>query len=186
MDMATLPDIGLAGRMRVGKTTAAEYLRDHYGYTIIGFADPVRSAISALNPIVDQSGLRYRAAVDTYGYDGAKDQFPEVRRLLQNWGMTVRDHVSPDLWANVLRGMVEKLDADQPVVVPDVRFRNELQVLSELGFVTARLTRATAPVQEHESEGGLDDATVDYEYANNRTVGDLWGWLDFLVGAGTF
>ena len=44
--------VGFSGYARCGKDTAADHLVEHYGFEHRGFADKLREALYALNPII--------------------------------------------------------------------------------------------------------------------------------------
>lgn len=184
--MTIRPDIGLVGRKRVGKDTAARHLDRAYGYTALGFADPLRRAVEALDPIVDFSpgrGLtRYRDAVAAYGYEGAKDLFPEFRRVLQGYGVGLRDTLGEDVWVDALLRRVRLTYDQDPVVVTDCRFPNEAKALKGRGFVLVRITRETGLEDDlHPSETALDGYPVDHVIANDGTPEDLFEALDRVI-----
>jgi dephospho-CoA kinase len=79
--------IGLSGYARSGKDTVAELLVLNYGFKRMAFADGIREALSALNPIL-HDGMRLNEVVKEYGWELAKSK-DEVRRLLQVLGTEV-------------------------------------------------------------------------------------------------
>ncbi len=79
--------IGLSGYARSGKDTVAELLVLNYGFKRVAFADGIRDALIALNPIL-HDGHRLNEVVQMYGWDVAKAK-DEVRRLLQVMGTEV-------------------------------------------------------------------------------------------------
>lgn len=175
-----LPNIGLVGKARTGKDTAAGILAARYGYTPLAFAGPLRDLLADLNPLVALPG-RYRDALTDWGYEKAKDIFPEVRRLLQALGTGAREHLGADVWVDALAAKVAATSG--PVAVTDVRFPNEADRLRTLGFTLIRLTRAGAPsAGDHVSETALDGFETDFTYANNETIDDLGAFLAGIVG----
>lgn len=182
--------VGLVGLKRSGKDTFAQRLIEEHGFTRVAFADPLKEAIVGTNPLVrveaDEVGPLYRAGcyvptgstvrlaflVDEVGWEVAKE-IREVRRLLQEHGVSIRDAVDPDVWINAAKRRVDATPG--PVVITDVRFPNELDYIDEHpnGFAV----RIIRPGQEandlHVSEVALVDAEVDEEVLNDGTVADL-------------
>jgi hypothetical protein len=180
------PDIGLVGRKRVGKDTAARHLARTYDYRPLGFADALRQAVEALDPIVDYSPcrgvFRYRQVVAAHGYEAAKDRHPEVRRVLQNYGLGLRQTLGEDVWVEALVRRLPGLSEEVPAAVTDVRFPNEVEGLRERGFILVRLTRDTGLEDDpHPSEAFVDTLPVDYEVDNDGTPEDLFAHLDRIV-----
>lgn len=84
-------NIGIVGRKRSGKDTAAQALVDKLGYVRHGLADPLKAAALKLDPYVHFScehglGFRLSEVVEVHGWEDAKDVFPEVRQVLQRLG----------------------------------------------------------------------------------------------------
>lgn len=191
--MGALPNIGLIGRARTGKDTAAAMLGHLYGYQRTAFADPLRATMADLNPIVHPGGImlgtkwyggpvRWRVAVGAIGYEAAKDLLPEVRRLLQVHGTAIREHAGAETWVNAW----ERRRPPGPLVVTDVRFTNEADRLRALGYTLVRLTREDAPnAGTHVSEVELDNYLADYTIPNDGALDDLEAALDDIVTART-
>ena len=177
---AMLPRIGLMGRARTGKDTAAGLLVP-YGYTRLAFAEPLRDLAVEVDPyvgVVDGRAVRYTEAVMAVGYERAKDDHLELRRVLQRLGTGARHVLGDSVWVDALAALVDAMPVWAPVVVTDVRFPNEAERLRQLGFVMVRLTRTAAPpAGEHVSETALDRVPADVTYANDGTVEDLRRFL---------
>lgn len=167
--------VGLTGRKRSGKDTAASALIRDAGYTRIGFADALKRSAVTLNPWVSPD-LRLADAVAERGWEDAKDQLPEVRRILQVLGDECGRRVHGEgTWVQTAMAQITRHRlAGRPVVVPDVRYANEADVLRAAGFVLVRIVRAgTTSDDGHASETGIDQLPVDYELSNDGTAGDL-------------
>lgn len=176
--------IGLAGPARAGKSTAARRMAAHYGYREVSFADSLREAARALNPIVHQDGMRWTLAEVTFGYEGAKDHpeyGAEFRGTLQRLGTEVgRQILGQDVWVNALLSSVDYIV--QRVVIPDVRFPNEAAAITERGGVVIRIERdGYEPAGQHLSEHALDDWEFDYVLKNNGSVVELHQALDHVL-----
>ncbi|WP_410576640.1 hypothetical protein [Amycolatopsis sp. lyj-108] len=158
----TRRSVGIVGRMRSGKDTAAGVLVRHHGYTRLGFADPLKAMAYETSPLV-REGERLADVVDRIGWERAKDAYPETRRVLQRLGVSAREALGPGVWVNALTDRVRLVHG--PVVVPDVRFANEADELRSRGFVILRvrrpgLTGADTHVSESESDAIRADVTV--------------------------
>lgn len=185
--MNKLPNIGLIGRKQVGKSAAGDYLADMFSYQIRAFADPMRAMARAINPIIGNTPagpLRLTEAEATYGYDRAKEIFPEFRRFLQTLGTEGgRKVLGETIWVDTFVKGIMPLLADQlPIVVTDVRFQNEADALSELGFTLIRIVQPGRDESDvHPSETSLDDYIADFTIFNERTRGDLYDELDRIL-----
>jgi hypothetical protein len=184
---AHMRDIALIGRMGSGKDTVAARLCEEHGYTRLAFADAVREMALAINPLIpfadriESSGynqVRLSVVVDVVGWDRAKRDLPEVRRLLQNCGVTVRSY-DPEFWIKVLRTKWAAIDG--PVVITDCRFRNEYHWVHALGADTVRVCRPGTFDSEHVSETELDNAHVTRALHNIGSIAELHTEVDRMV-----
>ena len=163
--------IGLTGYAQSGKDTLANILMDRYGYRRIAFADTIREFLYEVNPMVACSPTGYlKDLVNLVGWDKAKQE-PQVRRLLQDLGVTARKLIDEDIWVKIA---LRNLSAGDRVVITDVRFENEAKSISALGGQLWRVKRAGVDaVNAHISETQLDGYRVDQIFLNNGTVEDL-------------
>jgi hypothetical protein len=163
--------IGLTGYAQSGKDTLASILVEKYGYSRIAFADKIRDFLYGINPMVGCSPTGYlQDLVNLVGWDKAKQE-PQVRRLLQDLGISARDLIAEDIWVTAALSNVGK---DQRVVITDVRFENEASMIKSMGGQLWRVKRAgVGPVNDHVSESELDGCKVDQIFVNNGTLEDL-------------
>ncbi|CAA07122.1 gp52 [Lomovskayavirus C31] len=183
--MAYYKSIGLIGRAQSGKDSVGARLRQRYGYQRVAFADPLKAAALRIDPLIPTSyGVQTRLAtlVNAVGWDYAKVTYPEVRRILQHVGQTVRD-IDPGFW---VRAAFPAIDAAErlslPVVVTDVRYENEARALRDRGFSMVRVTRpGTLKPDAHKSETELDNWATALTISNTGTLEDLNRIVDSLL-----
>ncbi|MFE7624231.1 hypothetical protein [Streptomyces sp. NPDC057509] len=174
-------NIGITGRARVGKDTAGRWLVENRGYRRVALADPLKEAALRLDPIIqvetalDEYSEKYnynvglRWVVDDHGWEGAKDKFPEVRRILQELGASIRA-IDEDFWLRAAMAKVQAAnEAGVPCVITDVRYPNEAASLKRAGFHLLHIDRPGVPQLDHESEGALTSADADYALVNDGT-----------------
>lgn len=169
--------IGLSGYARAGKDSVADVL----GFRRVSFADPMRKALYALNPIVRWYDLEYwrvQDVIDKYGWDGYKKSpfAEELRSLLQRFGTEVgREQFGANFWVDQAMRLVETYRfQDFDVVLTDVRFPNEAEAIRAAGGVVWRVRRPNVfPANDHVSEVGLDDWPFDRFIDNNGSLEDL-------------
>ena len=150
------PLVGFVGLKRSGKDTAAQALVDQ-GWTRMAFADPLKEMsmklrgvwvevpegvhLDAAVPVMrDSSGhggsfAQYHYVVDALGMEAAKDLVPDVRRLLQTLGTDcVRGTFGGTAWVDLMeRKIRQALSNGECVVIPDVRFHEEFDLIARLG-----------------------------------------------------
>ena len=185
----TLPSIGLIGRARSGKDTIAAYLMREHGYVRVGFADAVKDAALALDPIVTitpyadegHKGGTWRLSdlVHVFGWEMAKDEYPEVRRILQRLGDEAGRQIhGENTWVDQARYKIRAAWIQgSPVVVSDVRYPNEADLLREAGLTLVKVERCTIVGQSvtdsHASEAFVDTLSPDVVISNDGTIKDL-------------
>lgn len=163
---------GLCGYAGVGKDTAARVLVEEFGYKRVAFADPMREALEALDPLIPcpkAPPRRLLRLVDELGWEVVKGD-PEVRRLMQQLGTEVgRNIIGQDIWVNLAAR-----EMDDRTVVTDVRFPNEARLIRGRGGVLVRLDRpGFGPVNEHISDRASANWTYEHHITNDGDVGLL-------------
>ncbi len=184
------PNIALLGRARAGKDTVASRLVQRHDYARVAFADPLKDMALKTDPIVDDGNAGYRfqfarlsEVVNAVGWERAKDEYPEVRRLLQLMGQSARKH-DHNFWVRIALG---KLDLaahyDMPVVVTDVRYQNEADALRARGFKMVRVLRPERrpQIDTHDSEQLWRDYPADVDLINDGSIDNLHTYADSLI-----
>lgn len=178
--------IGIAGRAGHGKDTIGNMLVD-YGYQRVAFADKVREAALAIDPIIQyeldhvHASNRLSYIVQWAGWDKAK-MLGDVRQLLQRIGTEMgRNMLAPNVWIDALR---PTLDRRKKYVITDVRFENEIEFITSNGGVVWFVQRPqldSEPV-EHASEM-LAPSLCDEIIMNDGTLDELRAKVDTLIRA---
>ena len=162
--------IGFAGRKGMGKDTCAEVLVSRLGYERFAFADCMKRICKNLFDFTDDQlhGQTKDTEDPRYGHS--------PRQLLQMFGSDfIRDKVSEEFWVGKFKKfMRERLDDDPPVVVSDVRFQNEIDVIKELGGRVFLIKRnSVEPTDEHQSESVESLTGFSAVICNDSSVDDL-------------
>lgn len=185
--------IGLTGKKRSGKDTVAARLVEEHGFTRLAFADALREACLGLDPYVLAPGedsdrhwrdfVRLSEVIEQEGWEEAK-RYPDVRRTLQNYGVAIREIV-PSFWLDIVRDKAVDVLADGGhVVITDVRFPNELDLVAEFDGFHVNVTRAgLVSTDQHVSETALDDVVglADVTIANDGSLAELAANVDEMV-----
>jgi hypothetical protein len=155
--------VGIGHNFRVGKDTAADGLVRDAGFRRRAFADPLKELALIADPIVVPTTStvnvnvghgRLKWFIAGTGWDEAKATFPEVRRFLQELGLGAREVFGENFW---IEQCLMRISADDDVVIPDVRYRNEADAISEAGGVLIKIVRAGHHGDGHASERDLDE-----------------------------
>ena len=158
--------IGFAGKMETGKTTAAEFLIDRYGFEKMSFATPLKKAVADLFEWNLED-------LNDYGFKETVDPYWEVspREVLQKFGTEfIREMINPDFWAMKLESRLVNRISKYNIVIDDIRFEEEADVIHDHGGIVILLERkdpqnSSIPIfRTHISE--IIDFEWDYEIQN--------------------
>ena len=178
--------IGLCGYAGVGKDTAAQVLLEELRFQRIAFADPIKGALLALDPLVPGTGpgefLRLSEFAEGRDWSEIKE-YPEVRRLMQIMGTEVgRNLFDPEIWVRLAERKLESTLSVGDVVITDVRFPNEARLIRGYGGVLVRIDRpGFGPVNEHVSDRASERWAYDYRIENDSNVSALHDKISDLV-----
>lgn len=165
--------IGIGGKLRSGKDTLADGLVDLAGFTKLNWSKPLFDALAIINPYIygDESAndlLKELKGDKTK----LKENYDEVRRLLQNIGDALRALYGPTALTDIIRRDIEKLLAEgKSVVITGVRFPAELELIRELGGVAIWVERpgleeGSSHVTEHSLRAEDFDSVIVNGYSS--------------------
>lgn len=164
--------IGLAGRKQSGKSALADWLGREHRFTTLAFADPIKRAIDdivadvltnsdpdSVKPIIEgdkewiipQLGVSLRQLYQTLGTE---------------WG---RKLIHPDLWIMATMPFVDRmLKCGSKIVIPDVRFPNEIDAIRKRGGAVIWIERGEIDLSDdHISERSISMRDTDHVITNN-------------------
>lgn len=154
--------IGITGQKRSGKDTVADMIIKQLAPKIsikIGFAD-------ALKEEVAKAVGKNRDFIEAN-----KSHF---RLILQGWGTDFRREMDgKNYWINKLGAKILALEKVDMVIVPDVRFLNEAQFITDAGGIMIGVTRMDIIPDNHQSEQEQKLIVCKDTIPNNTTLMDL-------------
>jgi len=149
--------IAFMGYKGSGKTTVAEMVREHLKpltSSHINFADALKEEVARM----------YNCSVQYI--NGHKDNF---RLILQGHGTDYRRKLYDDqYWIKLYMRKCLNCESDV-IVTSDVRFKNEFELIHQMGGVVVRVVRGENK-DRHESETALDGFSADYEIDNRGSL----------------
>src|ERR1035437_9507797 len=112
--------VGLCGFIGSGKTTAANHLVEHHGFTRIRFAGPLKAMLAALG--LTEEEIDGSLKNDPCDLLCGKTPRYAMQQLGTEWG---RELIGPDLWIRAWSSSVEDCGMHSRIIADDVRFPNE-------------------------------------------------------------
>ena len=180
--------VGFTGHMKVGKDTAAGVLVKEFGFVKVGFADALKREVCERFPrtLREVSDLTWGSLT---GDRLMKLKPPWIRALLQEYGTEVRRADDPHYWVTKWQDTVDHLPLMAKVVVPDVRFENEVQVILAMEGHVVRIVRPGYTGDTHASErgvGGEHEVLYNAEGIKEfqEAVEVWWSWKSDPLGEG--
>lgn len=150
--------VSIFGLKRAGKDTLGDELVTAFNYTKFHFADNLRDILYNTNPWINTdnwyngkiAAVRLQELVDDVGWEVAKADYPEVRRLMQLMGTEgCRAILGDHVWIDALERQIDQVDG--PVVVTDGRFYNESRWVKSLGGTVVLMHRRWGIPQEEDT-----------------------------------
>lgn len=166
---------------QMGKSTATRLLTEGLGFRLVKFAAPVKAVTAVflrelgvpeeeLPDFLD--GHRKEESLAPYGFEKLTS-----RSIQQVMGTEAgRQSLDPNLWTTIAgRKVRQLLDQGERVVMDDMRFPNEYDMVKALGGECWCIynPRVEIPVSDHPSEGLLSQHSFNVALINDGTVEDL-------------
>ena len=156
--------IGISGKKRSGKDTVFSMIDAITAHEVrttrTAFGDQIKREIAeSMN-------------INVADIDADKERF---RPLLQFWGAEYRrGYCGDDYWIKKMRLAAATWYARDWLIITDVRFPNEAELVRELDGVLIRVERDTGLDDTHDSETALDDYDhFDFRLKNDGSLDDL-------------
>lgn len=154
--------IGLGYRAKSGKDTVGNYLVRQHGFTRIAFADRLKQVAGLLCQTTEYDTSEFKEDLTPFGITGGQ--------LLQRVGVALREAV-PGIWLDA-SGLRVKAQLCSRIVVTDVRFEDEAQLVKELGGHLWEVRRGVAQ-DDHTSETSGAKIKWDRVIPNYGSLSDL-------------
>ena len=181
--------VGITGKKRSGKDTVAQFLVSEYGYYQYSMAGPLKKALKTLflwddwhievdkETVDPRWGISPRQAMQHIGTEWAQyalgDAFPRFKETS-----------GTKLWANRFREVYQgefAVKNIRDVVISDVRFPHEEEVIRDLGGKILRIHREAESSDAHASETNVDKIQADASITNDGSFEDLYELVKFAM-----
>jgi hypothetical protein len=148
----------------------ADYLvRDHHFHKT-AFADPLKEVCQSLFLLSDHQ------VHDPFEKEVVDPRWSRSPRSLLQWIGTdlIRTHLDKEFWVKHMDLRLESLTSDSRVVLSDVRFPNEADLVRRREGILIRIQDPHAPSTSHDdhaSETSMEDYPVDIVIQNSKEAG---------------
>ena len=173
----------LCGFKRSGKDTIAKVLQQHYGYTHLKIATPLKEGLKAMFNFTDQQlegdekdklvPSLNKTPRDVMKFVGTDLFQMEIQKFMP--------HVGRNFWVNSVISRIEQAPSEQKrTVISDLRFHHEIRAFMamwqqrpyDMQVSVVKVIRNNSPryynVDKHESE--LEHTQFCYDYVINNDV----------------
>lgn len=182
--------IGFSGKKGSGKSYFADYLVNNKLFIKLSFASPLKEITKILFNLSDED------VKDPIKKELINPKFNASPRELMQWLGTdiMREefnkkfNYSGSIWIDSVKDKVKTLlDNNKDVVIDDVRFQNEVDMIHSLGGIVINLRNdldntLNNSTSTHSSEN--QKLTFNYEFVNDKSYSntyDIYWKLDLLI-----
>lgn len=183
--------IGFMGIKGSGKDTCADHLVKEYGFVKKSFADPLKKACKELFLFSDEQLYGTQEQKETpdskwFGCSPRKALQYVGTDLLRNNLNNIMPGLNNDIFTHHFKLWYENAKATNPdvrVVMADVRFQNEINLIQSLGGIVIKIDRPSVLTNDmHPSEMELQGITTfDYLIENTSTLENLISSVEKII-----
>jgi len=144
--------IGFVGFINSGKSTASKYLIENHNFTAFAFADSLKDSISSIfcwsRDMIDgntKESREWRDKVDLFWANRLNIPNLTPRFVLQNFGTILRNNFHVDIFISNVERKISMLNSDYNIVITDIRYKNEIDLVRKLGGKIYRIKRGNDP-----------------------------------------
>lgn len=169
-----------------GKSTIANYLENSYDYKRLSFAAPL---LDMIETFLMHHGL-HMEEIDYYCKQAKEQPIPGVgqsyrhlaRTLGTEWG---RNLISQTTWLDALEQKFDRFSSVHPIVIDDLRFRNEAVLAAKKGCLLVQVTRNVDRRHVNDThQSDIDLASFDgwdCTIGNNGTLKELYKAVSGII-----
>lgn len=182
--------VGFVGFCGSGKDTCANYLVRCAGFTRETFAGPVKDCLAAvfgwdrdmLEGLTNES-RQWREQVDEWWARELSIPNFSPRWAMQHWATDlVRDKFHSQTWLLSMKRRLQSMST-RNIVISDVRFPNEIEMIRASGGVVIHVRGASEPEWydlAHRASLGSEESTSELERDFPKAHMSEWAWMTLL------
>lgn len=161
--------IGLCGYKGSGKDTVADILVKDYGFVKKSFAEPLKEGLKSLFDLSDEQ------LHDSEQKELLDQRWNRTPRQLMQWLATdvLRTQFDENFFVKHLDSRLPSGCDDNKIVISDVRFVNEAEMLKSRGGIIVRINRDVSHDDKHQSEYEFTKIKSDFKINNDYDMNHL-------------
>jgi hypothetical protein len=170
--------IGIAGPKNSGKDTFANRFKLYIPCITRAFAEPLKKTCKELYLLTDEqlNNREQKEQIDSrWGLS--------PRQILQQVGTDyVRKQLGSDFFLKHFEFWYKKQLPNTNVIIPDVRFQNEVDLIHRLGGKVVYIYRPLTTIDSHESEiSATQLKNIDYYIENCGSLSQFYEDIDSFI-----
>lgn len=171
--------IGLTGKAGSGKDTVADYLARTYGFKKYSLASPIKQAIASMFNVSEEF-LDNRNLKESPRPELCELSYRELAISLgSDWGRkAIKERFNKSLWILLAE---KNIDFTKNIVIPDIRFQDEVDWLESKGGVLVHISRKEYTRIDHPSEAGVKRLPNHHVIYNDYNMRQLFIEVDILA-----
>lgn len=182
--------IGILGKKRHGKDTISDHIIKKYKYQSVAYASPLKEACRILFGFNDEQLYgNDKEVIDEYWEITPRSAFQFIGTdLIRAQMKQLTPKIGENFWAECTRKCIRdklKQDPQSNIVITDVRFPNEVDLVHEFNGIIIKVERPNMKSNdEHISEKGIDDIkNFNHKIINDGTIEELHKKVDIIFSS---
>lgn len=186
----------LVGKKGSGKSTCSQYLIDNHNFIKLSFAKPLKECVACLYRVDEKllDSLEYKETKLAKPWIWNKEKYDQLcaffciradipivdrvfntpREAMQYIGTDILRTIDPNFHINKTKPKIIKANINkQNIVLDDVRFCNERDMLCKYGAIGIYINRPNLLEDSHSSENELNHTMFDKLIKNDGTKEEL-------------
>jgi hypothetical protein len=173
--------IAITAPKHSGKNVISDYLVQNYGYKEYAFAEPIKKACKEIFLFSDEQlygnlketiderwGISPREALQVIGTEIFQYKIHDYINS------KTFNQIGRGVWVHRFKLMVESMNIDDKLVISDLRFPHEAEIIKQYGGEIWRIQRPSlANSDTHSSETEYNDIEADKLFINDGSIYDL-------------
>jgi len=168
--------IGLTGNKQTGKDTCANFLVKNYNFIQLSYAEPLKNICRTLFDFNEEqlNGTK-KEEIDEYWKITPRHAMQFIgTEFFRNQMEKLIPNIEKNFWIKLMEQRIIKLKDKCNIVISDVRFLNEAELIRKYDGFIIKIIRNTNQYDNHPSEIETNKINFNYIIENNGTYEELY------------